>query len=515
MKLPGGEDTIAAIATAPGRGALALVRMSGPAAHAIAARVLDPWKPVPRRAYRAALRHPDDDRIVERPVVTVYEAPASYTGEDAIELSVHGGSVAPPVTLAALLAAGARQALPGEFTRRAVANGKLDMLQAEAVADVVDARSRAMHNAAQAQLEGGLSRRIEELRDAILNVEALIAYDIDFPEEDEGPVEEVRVRDSVGRVGAALELLLSTADTGEMLRTGATVVIAGAPNTGKSSLFNALVGDRRAIVTDMPGTTRDAIEAVIDVGAWPVRLIDTAGLRETGDVVERLGIEVSERWLARADLVLACGDDAETLARAVERVRVVSRWEVPVLAVWTKGDAGAAPPDFTIAPNDDPAGIESSRGGPKSRTDGPPVGDMPHDPTRSAIGSAHPGPNQRTDGPPMGDMPPVPLRPITISALTGSGLSELTEEIQLALRNSHQPIDSDAPLLTRERHVRAVRTARDELAAFEQARSSGSVPATIAAVHLRAATHALEALIGVVDVEDVLDRVFSSFCVGK
>jgi tRNA modification GTPase len=457
--LPGAEDTIAAIATAPGRSAVAVVRVSGRDAHAIVARLLEPWKPAPRHAYRAALRHPETGQVIERPVVTVYAAPASYTGEDAVELSVHGGSVAPTVTLAALLAAGARQALPGEFTRRAVANGKLDVLQAEAIADVVDARSRAMHATAQAQLEGGLSRRIATLRDAILHVEALIAYDIDFPEEDEGQVDEGRVRDGIERARTALDALLATADTGEMLRTGATVVIAGAPNTGKSSLFNALVGDARAIVTEVPGTTRDAIEAVVDVGAWPVRLIDTAGIRETADVVERLGIEVSERWLGRSDLIIACGDDADSLCVAMERVRAAAPEVVPVIAVWTKADAVGPPPDFII----------------------------PHSSTR----------------------------PIIVSAHTGAGLSTLTDRIQDELRTRHRPIDSDAPLLTRERHVRAVRTAREELEAFRSAREVGAIPATIAAVHLRAATHALEALIGAVDVEDVLDRVFSSFCVGK
>jgi tRNA modification GTPase len=268
------------------------------------------------------------------------------------------------------------------------------------------------------------------------------------------------VREGVERAMLALDALLATADTGEMLRTGATVVIAGAPNTGKSSLFNALVGDARAIVTEVPGTTRDAIEAVVDVGAWPVRLIDTAGIRETGDVVERLGIEVSERWLGRSDLIIACGDDADSLCVAIERVRSAAPADVPVIAVWTKADeAGGPPPDFT----------------------------MPHSSTP----------------------------PITVSAHTGTGLSTLTDRIQDELRTRHRSSGSDAPLLTRERHVRAVRTAREELEAFGTAREIGAIPATIAAVHLRAATHALEALIGAVDVEDVLDRVFSSFCVGK
>jgi tRNA modification GTPase len=461
--------------------------MSGPEAHSIAARLLTPWRAEPNRAYRGTLRHPETGADVERPVVTVYAGPASYTGEDAVELSVHGGAVAPALTLAALLAAGARQALPGEFTRRAVANGKMDVLQAEAVADVVDARNRAMHSAAQAQLDGGLSRRIAELREAILQVESLIAYDIDFPEEDDGPVDDARVSAAVGSARASLDALLATADTGEMLRSGATVVIAGLPNTGKSSLFNALVGDARAIVTELPGTTRDAIEALVEIGAWPVRLIDTAGIRQTVDVVERLGIEVSERWLARADLVLACGDSEQSVLAAVERVRMLSRGEVGVIGVWTKGDVGGPPPEFIIPPAC----------------------------AQSTTESAGDGSNQRTDGPPGGDVASHTERPIIVSAHTGAGLSLLTSRIQSALKDRHGLHDAGAPLLTRERHVRGVRTARSELDAFEQARGVERVPATIAAVHLRAATYALESLIGVVDVDDVLDRVFRSFCVGK
>jgi tRNA modification GTPase len=264
-------------------------------------------------------------------------------------------------------------------------------------------------------------------------------------------------------------------------------VIAGLPNTGKSSLFNALVGDARAIVTELPGTTRDAIEALVEIGAFPVRLIDTAGIRETADVVERLGIEVSERWLARADLVLACGDGDQSVLAAVERVRMLSLGEVGVIGVWTKGDVGGPPPEFII-----PSGSAEST-------------------TDSARGGANP----RTAGPPAGDLAPLTERPIIVSAHTGAGLSLLTSRIQSALKDRHGLCDAGAPLLTRERHVRGVRTARNELDAFEKARGVELVPATIAAVHLRAATYALESLIGVVEADDVLDRVFRSFCVGK
>ena len=293
--LPGADDTIAAIATAPGRGALATVRVSGADAHGIARRVLTPWPEAERVATLARCRHPRTGERLDQAVVTVYAAPRSFTGEPMVELSTHGGHLVPATVLAALLAAGARQALPGEFTRRAVLNGKLDLLQAEAVADLVDARSHAMQRAAIEQLDGGLSRRILALRDALLDLEALIAYDIDFPEEDEGPVSRERVARAIADARAAIEALLATAPAGELVRDGALVVIAGEPNAGKSSLFNALLGESRAIVTELPGTTLDALEAVVDTGRWPLRLVDTAGLREAGDIVERLGIEVSER----------------------------------------------------------------------------------------------------------------------------------------------------------------------------------------------------------------------------
>jgi tRNA modification GTPase len=272
-------------------------------------------------------------------------------------------------------------------------------------------------------------------------------------------------------------------------------VIAGAPNTGKSSLFNALVGHARAIVTDVPGTTRDAIEAVIDVGAWPVRLIDTAGIRETADVVERLGIEVSERWLADADLVLACGDDAPSLAYTLARVRSLTA--APVVAVRTKADVRGA--------GDRGPGAGGAHDEPWR------VGAPPQFDDRASTRESH----HRSSAPEADSRHDVLRPPIAVSAHTGAGLAELTVRIQEALGARHGSPTVDAPLLTRERHRRAVARARDELAEFERAWRSGMVPPTVAAVHLRAATGALEELVGAVDVEDVLGRVFSTFCVGK
>jgi tRNA modification GTPase len=452
--LPLLPDTIIALATPPGRGAIAVVRLSGASANTIAAPLLHPWPSAPRVAVLCTVHSPTGERL-DQVIVTRYEGPRSFTGEDVVEIACHGGLIVSTSVMIALLEMGAREALPGEFTRRAVLNGKLDVLQAEAVGDLIDARSRGGQRAALNQLDGGLSRRVLALRESLLELEALIAYDIDFPEEDDGPVGLERIITAADWTVAALDELLATARAGELIREGAVVVIAGAPNVGKSSLFNALLGRRRAIVTDTPGTTRDALEAVIETESWPLRLVDTAGLRETTDVVERLGIEVSEGYLERADVVLACGDDAQSLAHAVDVIKQCTG--ALVLAVRTKIDRVE--------------GRESRVGG------------------KAGI--------------------------LEVSAETGVGLSELIAAITATLDADRWTPNLDTPLLTHARHQRAIREARDELAAFRETQRTAQLPIPVAAVHLRAAVHALEELIGAVDIDDVLERVFRSFCVGK
>lgn len=447
------DDTIVAIATPPGRGALAIVRVSGPRALEIGKRLIRPWPAEARHASRARV-HDTKDELLDEGVVVFYRSPASFTGEDAVEVTSHGGPIAPATIAAAFVSAGARPAEPGEFTRRAVLHGKLDLLQAEAIGDMVDASTRSAQRVALAQLDGGLSRRIAALREHILGLEALAAYDIDFPEEDDGPIPASRILDSAQRLIDALDHLLATAPVGELVREGAVVVIAGAPNVGKSSLFNALLGRRRAIVTEVPGTTRDALEAVTEAGEWPIRLIDTAGLRETTELVERIGIEMSHEYLEKAHVVLVCGDSESSLREASLAVAAISR--APVVATRTKADLLSA--------------AERSR---------------------------------QNDG------------HVLVSAESGEGLPELSGAIAKALESSNGALSLDAPLVTRERHRFALARARDELRQFHQAFDADAVPAVVAAVHLREATRQLEELIGGVDVEDVLDRLFSSFCVGK
>lgn len=463
--LPGASDTIVAQATVGARSALAVIRLSGPDAHRIGAELLTPWRSTPRVAYLSMLRDPLSGCEIDRGIVTIYAAPASYTGEDMIELSLHGGEVGPALAMNALLASGARSALPGELTRRALLNGKLDLLQAEAIADLIDARSRAMHNVALTQLAGHLSARLSALRNEIIEVEALLAYDVDFPEEDDGPVAASRIEQAARAVLASIDALLATANTGEMIRRGAAVVIAGVPNAGKSSLFNALVGTQRAIVTDIPGTTRDALEAMIDIAQWPVRLVDTAGLRASSDMVERLGIEVAEQHVKDAAVVLVCGDDADSLSMAIDAVRRLTT--APLIAVGTKSDA---------------SGISAA--------------------ASAALVALHGA--------------TATISYVAVSARTGDGLAALADRIVEILERDREPLSSDNPVLTRERHRVALAGARLEVASFlELWQGTNKLPATVAAVHLHSARGYLEELVGVLDVEDVLDRVFSSFCVGK
>jgi tRNA modification GTPase len=430
--------------------------MSGPDAHRIGASLLVPWHSTARRAFLSTLRDPESGRVIDQCVITVYAGPASYTGEDMVELSLHGGEVGPALAFNALLAAGARPALPGELTRRALLNGKLDLLQAEAIADLIDSRSRAMHGVALDQLAGHLSARLRTLRSEIIELEALLAYDVDFPEEDDGPISSTRIDAAAQNILETIDALLATAATGEMIRSGAAIVIAGAPNAGKSSLFNALVGTQRAIVTDVPGTTRDALEAMMDIGPWPVRLVDTAGLRSSNDVVERLGIEVAERQVKDAAIVLVCGEDADSLTSALESVRPLTT--ATLLAVGTKSDRGRLPRAID----------------------------------KKAVAY------------------------VAVSVRTGEGLADLVQRIVEILNNERSPVSPSNPVLTRERHRVALTRARAEIAAFVDVRLDAvGLPATVAAVHLHTARGYLEELVGVLDIEDVLDRVFSTFCVGK
>ena len=443
------SDPIVALATPPGRAALAVIRLSGRGAFTVAARALHPFHPDPPRTVRRVhVVHPATGVPLDDALAACFPGPRSYTGEDLVELSTHGGLLVPATAVAALVAAGARPARPGEFTRRAVVNGKLDLLQAEATADLIDAGAPAQARRALQHLDRGLSTRLDELRTELLELEALIAYEIDFPDEDEGPVAPERVVRAWRAARDRIARLLDTAPEGERLREGALLVIAGRPNAGKSSLFNALLGTERAIVTEVPGTTRDAVEAHAVLEGFPFRLVDTAGLRESADRVERLGIEVSRKYLAAADLVLFCRD-AGCEMRDPGSQEFLASCRAPVIDVVTKIDLTARPPDR-----------------------------------------------------------------LGVSVVTGEGLADLRRKLAEVAYGRLLALGDVEPVVTRARHRGALERALEEVDAFHTARESG-LDAAVAATHLRVAVGALDDLIGVVTPDDVLDRVFASFCVGK
>lgn len=453
-------DPIVALATPPGRSALAVIRLSGRGALEIAARIIPAFRAEPPREARLASFRTPSGELIDRGLYLVFPGPRSETGEDMVEFHSHGGLQVPARLLAAIETAGARPAHPGEFTRRGVQNGKLDLLQAEAVGDLVDAEVPAQARAALVQMEGGLSRRIGELRSALVELLALLAYDVDFPEEDDGVIPRARIEAARADVASRIDRLLATAPLAERVRRGALVVLAGPPNVGKSSLFNALLGTTRALVTEIPGTTRDAIEAHADFLGWPVRLVDTAGLGETSDRIDAMGQAVAQRYAEAADLVLYCeaggalkdslapGHPADSQGRSVA------------------GEAGGAGKSLRIR-------------------------------TKADL-IATPDHNSE----------------LRVSSVTGEGLDQLRRTVAERLFAGGVALADLQPALTRERHRVALARAAEALARArpELARDGDAV---LAAHHVQEAVRALDSLIGVVDVEDVLDRVFSSFCVGK
>ncbi len=474
--LAGGDDTIVAIATAGGRGALATLRLSGARATAIA-RALGASRLTPRKATRVLLKHPVSGEPLDDALVTAFLGPASYTGEDCVELSTHGGKIAPRIVLSACIAAGARLALPGEFTRRAVLNGRISLLQAEAIGELIDAPTSALHSQALMQLDGALSDRFIELRNSLLHLEALIAYDIDFPEEDDGPIDKQRIASAIDELQRSLQRLLESAPRANVLREGALVVIAGPPNAGKSSLFNALLGEARALVTPVAGTTRDAIEAVLDTPVVPLRLVDTAGIRETEDEIERLGIEIGSRYLASAHAVLACGENHSDIDATVAAAS--AHTEAPILRVHTKSDLHAA--------NDDANDGVTTK---VSSTSGEGLAELLKRTVAAISGQDE----------------------VSTGGESGGGGSPGTEAGAGAAAGYGGKFDI---VVLRERQRAGIQLALDEVSAFEQAWRGNELPAIVAAVHLQAAALALDSVIGDVSVEDILDRVFREFCVGK
>ena len=457
-------DIIAAIATGHSPTAIGIIRVSGEGCFALCDQVFRaangrpfPEQPSHKMVFGEMLDA--ESRIIDRGLAVRFPGPHSYTGEDSAEFHCHGSPVVLRELLDALCAAGARQAKAGEFTQRAFLNGRLDLTQAEAVIDLIDAETAAAARNAAAQLDGGLRRVLEPIQDSLLDITSRFYAVVDYPDEDIEDVKPEQVAEALSSAEKQLSSLLATCQRGKVLKSGVRTAIVGRPNAGKSSLLNALAGYERAIVTDIPGTTRDTVEESVLCGGVLLRLIDTAGIRDTEDVVEQKGVERSRKALESADLVLAVVDgsvpltdeDLEVLRLAAEN----PRW----IAVFSKCDLWDT----------------------KAHSVG-------------IIGS------------------PAPAASVTLSSVTGEGLGDL-ENAVAALFPAGDPKEAGS-LLTDQRQEEAARRARDAVRRAKDALENGLTPDAVL-TDAEEALDSLGELTGRTAKEEIVSRIFSRFCVGK
>jgi tRNA modification GTPase len=446
------SDTIAAIATPPGKGAIAIVRVSGPGVRALAQRLVRTKAALQPRVATHVTVVDETGRPLDRGLALLFAAPASYTGEDLLELQVHGSPIVAREIVRALLACGARHALPGEFTRRAFLNGKMDLHEAEAVADVIDAETRSAMRAALANLGGGLAADVQALRATLAGALEELAAAIDFPDEVPDP-DPARLESTLAAVVADLETLRADGERGRLVREGVTVAIVGPPNAGKSSLLNALLGEERAIVSEVAGTTRDTIEESIAIGGVAVRLVDTAGIRAHADRLEAAGIERTQRALASARIAIVVidgslppGPEARALLDTTHgRMRVI---------FFNKADLG----DAGARHLDDPSAIVGSTRNPAS-------------------------------------------------------LSAVREAVARVGWGGEVP-DLERPHLAALREFDAVNEALDALARARETLAAGE-PSDFIPGELQRAFSALGHVSERVAAEEVLDGIFARFCIGK
>lgn len=444
------DSTIAAVATAPGRGGVGVVRVSGknllPMAQALCGKT-----PLPRVATYADFKDVNGEAI-DNGLLLFFAAPASFTGEDVIELQGHGGPVVMEMLLNRCLELGARLAEPGEFTKRAFLNDKLDLAQAEGVADLIDASSRTAARLALRSLKGDFSRRIHGLVDDLVTLRMLVEATLDFPEEDIDFLEAADARGKLEGLRRSVDEVLANARQGAILREGMNVVLVGAPNVGKSSLLNALAGDEVAIVTDIAGTTRDAVRERILIDGVTVHIVDTAGLRETDDVVERIGIERSRKAVSEADVALVLVDPREGLNEKTRMILDTLPSDLKRIEIHSKSDLHTG-----------------------------------------AVVAFETGADTV----------------IPLSAKTGAGLDVLRQTL---LREVGWQGEGEGLFLARARHLNALQVAKGEL---ELAALCGNGQIELLAEHLRLAQVACGEITGEFTADDLLGVIFSRFCIGK
>lgn len=475
-------STITAISTPHGTGGIAVVRLSGPQAFEIADRA---WKGAPIAEAATHTAHlgtitDADGSALDQAVATVFRAPRSFTGEDTVEFSVHGSKWIQRKVVERLIALGARAAEPGEFSRRAFLNGRLDLAQAEGVADLIAASSRAAHRLAMSQVSGTFSSRLNSLRDSLVELASLLELELDFSEEDVEFADRARLRDITHQTLAMTERLASTYAAGRAFKEGVPVAIAGAPNAGKSTLLNRLLGEDKAIVSDIPGTTRDVIEDTREIGGVLFRFFDTAGLRDTSETVERIGIERARDIIGRAAIVLWLIDaSASCLSQRLEEteVQIAAHPQAQHIILFTKADktAGGMPGDAADV-RSKTAEMRSKRASMPGETDGIEAGSL------------------------------------RISAKEDLNIDTLEAALVAAAKSEHDP---DAELIvTNARHHAALLAGAESLRRVDEGLASG-LPADLIAQDVRESLHHLGLLTGAVTTDTLLGTIFSRFCIGK
>lgn len=491
------DGTICAPATIPGTGAISIIRVSGEDSLAIADKVIDVKGESLSETEGYRLRYgtifADDGSVLDDVIVSVFRAPHSYTGENSVEISCHASRFIVNAVLELLVNAGARIAAPGEFTRRAFVNGKMDLAQAEAVADVIASQSAAAHRVAMNQLKGGFSSELKTLREKLLTMTSLLELELDFSEEDVEFASRSELGALVEETLTHIVRLTDSFSRGNAIKNGVPVAIVGATNTGKSTLLNALLGEERAIVSDIAGTTRDTIEETLNLGGVMFRFIDTAGIRETDELVEKIGIERTFKKLNEASIVLGMTD--------------LSRGEDSVLAdaeyIWDKVNASSSDREFVLLVNKcDVNGIESVAAGSRAGCAG--VG--------SGAGYADKAGKLAKIEAALREKGIV-TKMIPISAKTGSGLPELTEA--LAEIGRRITGDTDETLVTNIRHYEALSRAATALGRVRDGLKVATLPPDLIAQDLREALYHLGEIVGEISTDEVLGNIFRKFCIGK
>lgn len=488
------DGTICAPATIPGTGAISIIRVSGKEALTIADKIihLSGGSLAETEGYR--LRYGTifeaDGSVLDNVIVSVFRAPHSYTGENSVEISCHASRFIVNSILEGLVNAGARIAAPGEFTRRAFVNGKMDLAQAEAVADVIASQSAASHKVAMNQLKGGFSSELKDLREKLLKMTSLLELELDFSEEDVEFASRSELEALVNEALTHIGRLTESFSRGNAIKNGVPVAIVGATNTGKSTLLNALLGEDRAIVSDIAGTTRDTIEETLNLGGVMFRFIDTAGIRETDEVVEKIGIERTFKKMDEASIVLGMTD--------------LSRGEDSVLAdaeyIWDKVNASSSGQEFLLLVNKcDVDGCESVDG-------------EGHVASYAGAGYADKAGKMaeieavlRAKG--------ISAKLIPISAKTGYGLAALTETMAEIGRRITG--DTDETLVTNIRHYEALVRAATALGRVRDGLQVATLPPDLIAQDLREALYHLGEIVGEIGTEEVLGNIFRKFCIGK